>query len=173
MKNPVITTLLITCTFFLFLLSACREKCTNCPQDSECVKSTCTCNEGRYMFNNNCVPLDANSFIGINAACYCYDTLIISISGQGENRSLTMPVKYGDQIGSLSQGVFYYELSDGDSLWSPQLDLRCFDSDATPLKPAAYGKKQADGSWKIRLEFQNALTFEVVDNCTMILKKME
>ncbi len=125
------------------------------------------------MFNSNCVQLDNNSYIGINAACYCYDTLIISISGDGEYRSLTMPIKYGDEIGSLSQGVFYYEMSNGDSIYAPQLDLRCFDTDGTPLKPAAYGKKQADDSWKILLEFQNPLNFQVIDSCTMTLKRFK
>lgn len=123
------------------------------------------------MFNSNCVQLGENSFIGINAACYCYDTLIISLTGEGEFRSLTMPVKYGDQVGSLSQSIFYYELTNGDSLYSPQLDLRCFDSNGRALKPAAYGKKQPDSSWKIRLEFKDALTFEVLDNCTITLNK--
>jgi hypothetical protein len=171
MRNLIHSTLFIAmlCT----VLFSCKEKCTNCPQDSECIKGTCTCETGKYMFNSNCVQLDNNSYIGINSSCYCYDTLIMTISGEGEFRSLTMPVKFGNQIGSLSQGIFYYELSSGDSLWSPQLDLKCVDSDNTALKPAAYGKKQADGSWKIRLEFQNALTNQVVDNCTMVLKKFE
>lgn len=171
MKNTLFASLLICSSIFSMFIASCKDKCTNCPQNSECIKGTCTCNTGGYMFNSNCVQLGDNSYIGINPSCYCYDTLIISISGDGELRSLAMPIKFGNEIGSLSQGIFYYELPDGDSLYSPQLDLRCFDTDDTPLKPAAYGKKQADGSWKIRLEFQNALTYEVVDNCTMVLKK--
>ncbi len=173
MKKLIIASLFIFTTFFFLAIVSCKDKCSNCPQDSECIQGTCTCQEGGYMFNSNCVQLGANSYIGINSACYCYDTLIISIGGEGELRSISMPVKYGDEIGSVSQGIFYYELPNGDSLYSPQLDLRCFNEDKTPLKPAAYGKKQADGSWKIRLEFQNALTYEVVDNCTIILKKFK
>ena len=173
MKNLLIATLLITAAFFTMLLVSCKEKCNNCPEGAECTKGTCVCQDERFMFNSNCVQLDDNSYVGINAGCYCYDTLIISLSGEGEYRSLTMPIKYGDQVGSLSQGIFYYETSSGDSLYSPQLDLRCFNDAGTPLKPAAYGKKQADGSWNIRLEFQNALTYEVVDNCTMVLRKFK
>lgn len=173
MKNSIISTLLSFAVFSTFLLFSCEEKCTNCPQSSKCNNGVCICEDGGYMFNSNCVQLGDNSYIGINAECYCYDTMIISIVGQGENRTLGMAFKYGDQVGTQSQSVYYYEQSSGDSLWSPQLDLRCFASDNTPLKPAAYGKKQPDGSWKIRLEFQDALTFEVVDNCVMTLKKFE
>jgi len=171
MKKTTIASILFCATLCFAFFSSCSDKCTNCPDGADCVKGTCACDAGRFMFNSSCVQLGDNSYIGTNTACYCYDTLIISIAGEGELRSISMPVKYGDQVGSLSQGIFYYELPDGDSLYSPQLDLRCFAADDTPLKPAAYGKKQADGSWKIRLEFQNALTFEVVDNCTMVLKK--
>lgn len=169
MKNLVIVSLFISASLFMVLLPSCKDKCTNCPPRSECVKGVCTCEEGGFMFNNNCVQLDENSYIGINSDCYCYDTLIISFGGSGEYRQMAMPIKYGDQVGSLTQGIFYYELSSGDSIYSPQLDLRCFNENDIPLKPAAYGKKQADGSWKIRLEFQDAITFEVIDNCTMVL----
>lgn len=173
MKNLVIKTLILCTALLTLFLASCGEKCTQCPQYADCEKETCVCDSDRFMFNSNCVKPGANSYLGINSDCYCYDTLLISINGEGELRSISMPIKSGDQVGSLSQGIFYYELSDGDSLWSPQLDLRCFAPDNTPLKPAAYGKKQPDGSWKIRLEFQNALTYEVVDNCTMVLKKFE
>jgi len=162
---------------FLFALVAtsthfsCKDKCKPCDSGAECVDGQCVCQTGRFSFNGSCVQLGDNSYVGINPDCYCYDTLAISIAGLGELRSLSMPVKYGNSVGSSSQGIFYYELSSGDSLYSPELDLRCFGINDEPLKPAAYGKKQPDGSWKIRLEFHNALTQAIVDNCTITLMK--
>ncbi|MBX2893488.1 MAG: hypothetical protein KF734_21420 [Saprospiraceae bacterium] len=118
--------------FSALSFDACKEKCKDCPDGADCIDATCVCQTGRLMFNNSCFQLGNNSFFGVNSACYCYDTLAISISGTGETRSLTMPIKYDNQVGSLSQTIFYYELSDGDSLYFPQLDLRCFAPDDTP-----------------------------------------
>ncbi|MFM9983744.1 MAG: EB domain-containing protein [Flavobacteriales bacterium] len=171
MKHTFLNLLLLFFACTTIIPIGCKEKCKNCPSGSECLDGTCICQPGRFSFNGSCVQMGDDSYVGINQSCYCYDTLAISIAGEGEFRSIAMPIKYGDQVGSLSQGIFYYEMANGDSLYSPQLDLRCFDANDTPLKPAAYGKKQPDGSWKIHLEFRNALTYEVVDNCIMILKK--
>ena len=173
MKKVFSGSIFLISLFTALINSACGDKCKPCNTGAECINGTCVCESGRLSFNGSCVQLGDNSYVGINPSCYCYDTLAISIAGQGVNRSVKIPIKYGDQVGSLSQNVFYYELSNGDSLYSPELDLRCFDANDTPLKPAAYGKKQADGSWKLRLEFHNALTLEVVDNCTVLLKKFQ
>jgi hypothetical protein len=110
--------------------------------------------------------------LAINPACHCYDTLAFVIGGTGQYRSIVMPFKSGSSVGSISQGIFYYELPDGDSIYSPQLDTRCFAPDDTPLKPACYGKKLPDGSWKILLEFYNPLNWVIYDSCTVIAKKI-
>lgn len=169
---------LATITLFAFIASisaflySCGDKCKNCNTSGfECFEGACVCEPGHYLFNNNCVQLGKDSYIGINSACYCYDTLIISISGQGENRSLAMPVKFGGSVGTLTQGIFYYELPDGDSVYFPELDLRCFNQNNTPLKPAVYGKKQPNGDWNWKLVFHDALTWETIDSCNMVLKK--
>lgn len=173
MKN-LLSFSVILLVFLNFLsVYSCGDKCKPCNSGAECIDGTCMCEPQHLYFNGSCVDLGNDAYVGINSACYCYDTLAIGILGSGTNRYLGMPVKYGSSVGSLSQNIFYYELSNGDSLYSPELDLRCFAADDTPLKPAAYGKKQADGSWKLRLEFHNALTNEVIDNCTVILKKFQ
>ncbi|HAD14482.1 MAG TPA: hypothetical protein DCF33_18825 [Saprospirales bacterium] len=125
------------------------------------------------MFHNNCVQLGDESYVGISPACYCYDTLIMSFGGSGEIRGISIAIRGGFSVGTLSQTVFYYETPGGDSLYSPQLDMRCFAPDDTPLKPAAYGKKQANGNWNVLLEFRDALTYEIVDSCNIVLEKFK
>lgn len=161
--------------FFIAFISlqSCGDKCKNCPPNSECVKGVCTCEEGGFMYNSNCAQLDENNYVGVNPDCHCYDTMIVSFSGTGEFRSLTMVIKSGTSIGTLTQGIFYYEQSSGDSIYFPQLDLRCFDDDQTPIKPAIYGKKQPNGNWIFNLEFLDANTLAKVDECNILLKKFE
>jgi hypothetical protein len=173
MKISVISTVFTLLVGIATILGSCKDKCGECPDKSECKDGTCVCDEGRYMFNNNCVQLGDESYIGINPACYCYDTLIMSFGDTGEIRGISIVIKGGSSVGTLSQTVFYYETPNGDSLYSPQLDLRCFAPDDTPLKPAAYGKKQADGNWNLLLEFRDAFTYEVVDSCNIVLQKFK
>lgn len=152
----------------LFYMAACNTT-HDCPDGLEYGKGDCNCPEGKFRFNFSCLDLDADTYIGLNPACYCYDTMLVSISGSGTYRSMGMFVKYGRSVGSLSQNITYFEQSNGDSLYTPQFDLRCFDARNTPLKPAMYGKKQKDGSWNLRLEFRNPLDNAVVDNCNIQL----
>ncbi|HLP94920.1 MAG TPA: hypothetical protein VK168_12835 [Saprospiraceae bacterium] len=174
MKISIISTVFTFLVGTAILLSSCKEKCSTCHTEADCIQGKCVCNEGRYSFNNSCVLLGNESYIGINAACYCYDTLIMSIDTAGEIRGIGIAIRGGSSsVGSLSQTVFYYETPTGDSMYSPQLDLRCFAPDDTPLKPAAYGKKQANGNWDLLLEFRNAFTYEVVDSCHIVLEKFK
>jgi hypothetical protein len=173
MKPIFSLTTIIAIAFALSTNFSCKDRCNdNCPDGADCIKAKCVCQSGRVSINGSCFYMGDEGYLAINSACYCYDTLAFVIGGTGEFRSIVMPFKSGSSVGSISQGIFYYELPDGDSIYFPELSIRCFAPDDTPLKPSIYGKKQTDGSWKIMLEFRNALTFAPYDTCTVVAKKI-
>lgn len=173
MKQVSSTLLVLSLFTTLAFLGACGDKCPDCPQNAECNQDKCACLPDYWSFNGSCVSLDSNSYVGANPACYCYDTLAFSIHGQGELRQITTPMRSGNSVASLTQGIFYYELPSGDSIYFPEMDLRCFNENDEPMKPAIYGKQLPNGNWFIRLEFKNPFTGAFIDDCTMVMRRFE
>lgn len=146
----------------------------NCPDGAEMVNGLCQCKSGYYSFNNVCIPVDQNTYLGINPSCNCYDTLLFGfVSSNGVDGDFQMKIKSGNGVvGSFQTNIFHYQLSDGDSIWTPELGYKC-EINGKATYPAIYGKKLPDGSWKLDLKFHdpNAI-LTVLDSCTIVAKHL-
>lgn len=170
-------TLLPSFTIVAIIAIGCKDKSPQspifCSDGAESVNGSCQCKNGYYSFNNVCIEQSANSYVGINPSCNCYDTMVIAITGSGESRNFGMLIKAGNgSVGTLRSDVSYYETPSGDSLWTPELGYQCVINNVHTY-PAIYGKKQSDGSWKLHLEFHDAhAILNVVDTCTIVARHL-
>lgn len=160
---------------FSMAIYACADECPACVDGAECQKGVCVCESDRIPFGGQCIAAGENTYFGVNSSCYCYDTLIFGIlSGTGDSRTLSMGVKSLGTVGSMQQSIFYYELPSGDSIWSPQIEEHCFAPNGWPIKPALYGKKLPDDSWRLKLVFHHSdSVLTIVDSCSIIAKRFK
>ncbi|MBL7776029.1 MAG: hypothetical protein JNK89_08505 [Saprospiraceae bacterium] len=161
----------------LFSCSKCKDEpadpcaLVSCSTGFTCVDGACICPEGNLLYAGNCIPLNANTYVGYNGDCFCYDTLALAILGEGPDRIVQMPVVINGAIGSASTTASYFERPDGDSIYILQLPMKCFIQDTIPAYPEASGRLQADGSWRLHLLFRHGITREALGQCSITIRK--
>lgn len=175
MKKVTFCLALIGAALLLIAPYACERKCTtSCPEGAYCNDGKCECEAGRYSFNSNCYDTKGEFYVGTNSDCYCHDTLILKRVASNSGDSLFLLYHYLEPHGTVNSAQpFYYSLPDGDSIFYPELKQECLITGNQTGFPTIYGKKQPDGNWKLRLEFRDPVTKNVLDECAMVLKKLK
>ncbi len=144
-----------------------------CKQGYECDQGTCKCPEDGLEVQGNCIRFTEGvpTWVNRGTSCFCYDSTSISILGVGDKRTLGMPWIVSGTLGSVSTPITYYELPDGDSIHLFQMPVHCKRENQNAIIPEGFGKVLPSGDLRMRLVFKDAVTFEVVDECTTVFKR--
>ena len=162
------------CSIALFVCSCDRDpppqECNGtCPTGFECINDKCDCPEGKFRFNQSCRELAEGTLVGVNPACFCYDTLLLTITGEGANRSAGIAFRSGTSIGSASTWAEYFEIPGGDSIHITELPVPCDVGNSVNLKPEGFGRYQPDGTLHLKLVFGPGTQWE--STCNVVLDK--
>ncbi|MBL7826842.1 MAG: hypothetical protein JNJ57_09445 [Saprospiraceae bacterium] len=163
---------------FLILFGACQPKCPSCNPGAECVDGECKCEPDRFYYHGKCLELYPDTYLATSNDCYCYDTILFDIRKIEDKHyfrfwgvSNLVPTDVSIDDGE----ILYFEKPDGDSLFVSFLTQRCPypDPNISYTRPRILGKKQPDGSWKLRINFHdNVAAGPVLDSCEVIARKI-